>query len=425
MLKTRAFLVLLAVFGLSIASELYKLRPRQFEVSQQEKIERQAAKDPLGAVKKVTKMPNLGTPGYESFAKHKYGVVHPGDKSSHHQVSWFDDGRFPFTQPDGSSRDSNGALKSVPKSSHGFVLKELPLRGDAVQPYYMTKDYNADDVKRAILVVPGMPRDSWKWTTLMQNAFRYVYTKKKYGMKKEDTVILSPLALNQEDQAAGAVSNDNWAVYKNSYWSVGGATISPKLKNPVSYFTALDKMVDMLLDKSKFPNLDKVVIVGHSMGAQAVQRYAVIRKEQKDQESSLLWWIGNPGAWTWLNAGRPTYWPNCQDQMDLWPYGLNETGRPEYNKDTSSDDLVQAFRKRTVQIALGLADNGAGNTHCQAYYQGANHLDRGTHFIQSLAGMDGGLPSGFEVNYVAKVAHQDYPMFASPHSLDFIFGKDF
>ncbi|WFD22063.1 hypothetical protein MEQU1_000725 [Malassezia equina] len=402
------------------------LRPRQYDNSPQEEIAKQAADDPIGATNKVAKMPNLGTPDYASFSKHEYGVVHPGERSSHYQVPWFDDGKFPFTQPDGSSRDSNGALKSVPTSSKGFVLKDdLDLSGDAVQPYYITEDYNADDVKRAIIVIPGMPRDSWKWTTLMQNAFRYVYTKNKYGMNKKDTIILSPLALNQDDKAAGAVTNSNWAVYKNSYWSVGGATISPKLDNPVSFFTMLDKMVDMLMDKSKFPNIDKVVIVGHSMGGQAVQRYAVARKQNSDQDDSLLWWIGNPGAWTWLNADRPTYWSNCQDQMNLWPYGLDETGRPDYNKETNSGDLVNAFRGRKVQIALGLADNGAGNTHCEAYYQGANHLDRGVHFVQSLAGMDGGLPSGFEVNYVSKVSHQDYPMFASFRSLDFIFGKEF
>ncbi|WFD17817.1 hypothetical protein MCAP1_000026 [Malassezia caprae] len=398
----------------------------QYSNSTQEEIAKQSEDDPIGAANRVVKMPHIGEPGHKTFAKAKYGVVHPGDRSSHHQVPWFDKGEFPFTQPDGSARDSRGALKHVPKSSNGFVLKDnLKLSGDAVQPYYITEDYNADDVKRAIIVIPGMPRDSWKWTTLMQNAFRYVYTNKKYGMKKKDTIIVSPLALIKEDMEAGAVDNDSWAVYKNSFWSAGGHTISPKLKNPVSYFTMLDKLVDMLLDKSKFPNIDKVVIAGHSLGAQAVQRYSVVRKYNKDQEDSLLWWIGNPGSWVWLTDKRPTYWPKCPDLMNTWPYGLNESALPDYNKNANAGDLVNNFRGRTVQIALALDDNGAGNTHCQAYYQGANHLDRGTHFVKTLSNMDGGFPSTFEVNYVAHVAHQDYPMFASFRSLDFIFGKDF
>lgn len=402
------------------------LRPRQYSNSTQEEIAKQAVDDPIGATNRVKTMPHLGEPGYKSFAKNKYGVLHPGESSAHHQVPWFDNGNFPFTQPDGSARDSRGALKHVPKASNGFVLKDdLKLSGDAVQPYYITEDYNADDVKRAIVVIPGMPRDAWKWTTLMHNAFRYVYTNKKYGMKKKDTIIISPLGLIKEDKEAGAVSNGNWAVYKNSFWSAGGHTMSPKLKNPVSYFTMLDKMVDMLLDKSRFPNIDKVVIAGHSLGAQAVQRYAVIRKYNGNQEDSLLWWIGNPGSWTWLTDKRPTYWPKCPELMNSWPYGLNESSLPDYHENANAGDLVNRFRGRTVQIALALDDNGAGNTHCQAYYQGANHLDRGSHFVKSLSNMDGGLPSGFEVNYVAHVAHQDYPMFATSRSLDFIFGKDF
>ncbi|WFD18864.1 hypothetical protein MCAP1_001077, partial [Malassezia caprae] len=401
------------------------LRPRQYDNQTQVDIERQAKDDPLGATEKVKKMPNLGTPGYESFAKHKYGAQWLGDSSSHHQVSWFDNGKFPFTQPAGAPRNSDGGLTSVPSEVEDFELKDdIKLKGDAVQPYYISKDYNPKDVKRAVIVFPGLPRDAWKWATLMHNAFKYVYTKHKYCYQKKDAIILSPLTLNQQDKAA--VKNDNWAVYKNANWQVGGVTHSPSMDHGVSYFTAIDKMIDMLFDKSKYPNLDKVVLVGHSMGAQAVQHYGMLRKSNDEQDSKLLWWIGNPGAWTWLNAGRPTYWPNCDDKLDVWPYGLkNINTKVSYNTNAKRHELVDAFLQRDTQIALGLDDNGAGNTHCQAYYQGANHLDRGSNFVQSVAGMPGGFPSNFEVNYVAHVAHQDYPMFAANRSLDFIWGKDF
>ena len=417
--------------GLILAAQLVHafsvksgLRPRQYDNQTQIEIEHQAKDDPIGATNKVKKMPNLGTPGYDSFAKHIYGVHWVGDSSSHHQVPWFDNGKFPFTQPDPAERNADGGLTSVPNESNGFVLKDdLKLRGDAVQPYYITKDYNPDDVKRAVIVFPGMPRDAWKWTTLMQNAFDYVYTKHKYCYQKKDAIILAPLTLNQQDSAA--VQNDNWAVYKNSNWEAGGSTHSPDMPHGEAYFTMIDKMIDMLLDKSKYPNLDKVVLAGHSMGAQAVQHYSVMRKRNDDQDSSLMWWIGNPGAWTWLNAGRPTYWPNCQDQMNIWPFGLNQTSQHiAYNMDAKEDELVSATLKRETQIALGLDDNGEGNTHCEAFYQGANHLDRGSNFVLSVDGM-GGLPSNFEVNYVAHVAHQDYPMFAANRSLDFIWGKHF
>ncbi|WFD26148.1 hypothetical protein MNAN1_001123 [Malassezia nana] len=362
------------------------LRPRQYSKEVQAEIEHQAKDDPLGATERVKQMPNLGTPGYESFAKHKNGVWWLGDESSHHQVAWFDGGDFPFIQPDGAERDADGGLTSVPTETDGFVLKDdLKLKGDAVQPYYITKDYNPKDVKRAVIVFPGLPRDAWKWATLMLNDFRYVYSKNKYCYQKKDAIIISPLTLNQQDSAA--VQNDNWAIYKNSNWEAGGVTQSPKMEHGVSYFTMIDKMIDKLLDKSEFPNLDKVVIAGHSMGAQAVQHYALMRKNNDEQESSLLWWIGNPGAWTWLNAGRPTYWPNCQDQMNIWPFGLNQTAEHiAYNKAANPDDLVSNFLKRDVQIALGLDDNGTGQSQCPAWYQGANHLDRGANFVQSVAG---------------------------------------
>ncbi|TRM70561.1 hypothetical protein BD626DRAFT_477857 [Schizophyllum amplum] len=52
-----------------------------------------------------------------------------------------------------------------------------------------------------------------------------------------------------------------------------------------------------------------------------------------------------------------------------------------------------------MRHAQGLADNGAGDTHCEAQSQGATHLERG---------------QGFDsFDYLPDVSHQDYPMMAA------------
>lgn len=59
----------------------------------------------------------------------------------------------------------------------------------------------------------------------------------------------------------------------------------------------------------------------------------------------------------------------------------------------------------------GLLDNGQGDTACAASYQGANHLERGCHFVESVASISGGsLPKTQTANFMPNVSHQDYSM---------------
>lgn len=298
-----------------------------------------------------------------------------------------------------------------------------------VQPYFITSDFDASKVKRAILALPGQPRDSWKYANLFNNALNWVYNQSLYDIQEGEVIIVAPIVLNTNDQAAGATSDDgaDWAVYGGSNWEFGGSTQAPAADSSVSFYTALDKMIDMLLDKSVYPNLGKVVVGGHSMGGQAAQRYALFRHGQ-DNDDDVLYWIGNPGSFTWLTADRPAG-GDCDGNTNKFPYGLDESSNfPKYvrsmlNDGETTGDMVNRFRSRQIRYAFGLLDNGAGDTHCESYAQGANHLQRGANFVEMLSKQDGGFPSTQAVSYVAGVSHQDYPMIAATESLDFIFGN--
>ncbi|WFD38139.1 uncharacterized protein MJAP1_001087 [Malassezia japonica] len=300
-----------------------------------------------------------------------------------------------------------------------------------IQPYYITNKFNPNKVKRAIVSLPGRPRDSWKYANLFYNALKWVYAKNKYGIEEGEVIIVAPLALNQDDQAAGGTNGEdsNWAVYRMSNWEFGGSTHSPKSANSVSFYTGLDKIIDNLMDKSQYPNLNKVVVAGHSMGGQTAVRYALM-KHEKSYDNDIMYWVGNPGSYTWLVEDRPSS-EDCKSSENSYPYGMGDSddfpkyGRAALNNGQSIGDIVNRFRSRTVHYALGLLDNGSGDTHCEALAQGANHLQRGANFVQMLNNQDGGLPSTHTVSYVPGVSHQDYPMIAADKSLDFIFGKDF
>jgi len=166
-------------------------------------------------------------------------------------------------------------------------------------------------------------------------------------------------------------------------------------------------------------------MAGHSMGGQAVARYAILKK-QKKYDDNMEYWIGNPGSWAWLTDTRPTQNTTCTD-FDEWHYGIggNTSKVSKYaRKDVIADKaaVISRYRGRKVHYSLGLLDNGPGDTHCEAVMQGGNHLDRGSNFIQMLGGMAGGFPMNSQtVSFVANASHQDYAMMSANSSLQYIF----
>lgn len=88
---------------------------------------------------------------------------------------------------------------------------------------------------------------------------------------------------------------------------------------------------------------------------------------------------------------------------------------------------MDRFLARKMHYALGLLDNGAGDTHCEAGVQGGNHLDRGSQFAIQLSGIPSanGWPKNHTLDYVVGVSHQDYAMMSSNASLQRIFYDNF
>ncbi|WFD33013.1 hypothetical protein MSPP1_004070 [Malassezia sp. CBS 17886] len=426
-LQLSLVLAALAV-GVAVALPAEQLLRRQFQFDTQEKIQDQSKDDPIGATKMVLNMPHLSDYGYDfGYKEHGQLVSGWGDSK---QVSWFNNGSFPFTKTVDAPGDQDNGWQSVPESLEGLELKTdvtIAQEGDTtvVQPYYISKNVNTDQVKRVVIVLPGKPRQAWKYANLMYNALKWVNNQNLYGRSEGDAIIVAPVVLNNADKSAGGAKS-NWAVYRLSNWDNGGVTHSPELDHSVSFFTALDDIIDKFMDRSEYPNVEKVVVAGHSLGAMAAQRHAVQMKSKN--EDRVAWWIGNPGAWTWLVSDRPVKRDDCASSENDFPYGLDdEDNYTKYLKSQGIDasDIVSRYRSRSVHYALALLDNQLGDSHCEAQAQGVNHLQRGANYVMMLNNQDGGLPDTHSVSYIAGVSHQDYPMFAAAPSLAYLFGDAF
>src|ERR1700676_2532419 len=103
----------------------------------------------------------------------------------------------------------------------------------------------------------------------------------------------------------------------------GEAALAPA---PASSFEALDAILARLADRRLFPNLNQVVVAGHSGGAQVVQRYAIAGKGElalTSQGIGVRYVVANPSSYAYFNGERPepSIAANCPD-YNHWKYGM-------------------------------------------------------------------------------------------------------
>lgn len=234
-----------------------------------------------------------------------------------------------------------------------------------------------------------------------------------WNMTNETVGIVAPAFMNMQDLQAGACKSQ-YLCWNSSYWQQGGSAKNPPMKSHISSFLALDQLLDQLFLNTTYPSLNQVVVAGHSLGGQAAQRYAVLKKT-KPYDNNVRYWIGNPGSWAYLTSKRPDTNDSALDSYDRWPYGIhqNTSKVPSYaRRDVVAQNgslVAERFRNRTVGYFMSLMDVGAGVKTAAAMWQGYNHLDRGSKFVISM-GQDfpGGFPKNHTADFEPNLTHVDY-----------------
>jgi len=240
-----------------------------------------------------------------------------------------------------------------------------------------------------------------------------------------------PCFLTDLDLAGAAVEGN--ILFGHTTWVSGHKNIAPDTVETSAY-DVMDELVSYYMDTTKFPALEAVVIAGHSAGGQMTQRYAAMRKTS-DQDPKVLsiyvsriaslhrlqvhYWVANPGSLLWLAEDRPAPNADCQG-VDSYKYGLTDKLPAYALKDAKAlgrEGLVERYFSRNIHYAWGLADDGPGDTRCQAVTQGSTHLERGQNFVAMIDQL-GGLPSTSTVDYVDGVSHQVERMFMSSEGCD-------
>ncbi|WJK09149.1 alpha/beta hydrolase [Pseudomonas fluorescens] len=237
-----------------------------------------------------------------------------------------------------------------------------------------------------------------------------------------NTLVIAPQFLNESDVSLYSLPASvlRW---QGNDWMGGGLSTGP---NPLSSYAALDEIVGRLSDRKQFPDVNQIVIFGHSGGAQVVQRYALLAQEQpalKTEGIRLRYVVANPSSYAYFNEQRPVAFDHAKcPGFNRWKYGLMDP--PIYSGGQTPAQLEGRYVKREVIYLLGQQDTDpqhpALDKSCAAKAQGAYRLERGKLFFGYLLRRH---PEGVNQRLieVPGVGHNGDGMLTSPEGQKAIF----
>jgi pimeloyl-ACP methyl ester carboxylesterase len=151
--------------------------------------------------------------------------------------------------------------------------------------------------------------------------------------------------------------------------------------SPASSYDVLDDLVDKLSNTAAFPELGRIVLIGHGGGAQMLARYAAVTRLRSSRTVSFI--IANSGTYLYLTTTRPLAAAVPCEDVNRWKYGLRDP--PRYVG--APDAIVKNFAARDITLLLGGSDvkrSGVLDQSCAAEAQGRNRLERGQYFLEAL-----------------------------------------
>jgi pimeloyl-ACP methyl ester carboxylesterase len=261
-------------------------------------------------------------------------------------------------------------------------------------------DRRNERIRRALIMVHGTNRNADHYfATAMAAAF--------LAGAVDDTVVVAPHLIACADKPD--LNEIVWSCGGDSWRSGGASTSHPDL----SSFDFADQILRMLANKNSFPNMQAIVVAGHSAGGQYVTRYEMANRVHETLGVPVTYVVANPSSYAWPAAVRPLPTGNADpagaDKEALGPNGekvnsdfsygpFDATKAPNFNKwpagfdgkagyvaNMSDDQLKKQLIERPTTYLLGQVDVlplGGFDSSPTAMAQGPTRRARGEAFVK-------------------------------------------
>ncbi|AUT64327.1 hypothetical protein [Paraburkholderia terrae] len=260
--------------------------------------------------------------------------------------------------------------------------------GDGTLPLYADRDIDAaePDVTRVFIIVHGTLRNADKYFATGQQVHAAA------GADATRSMIVAPQFLTTRDLRAFPMP-DSTLAWSEAGWKEGAPARRPA---SVSSFAALDALLEHFDDRQRYPALSSVTVIGHSAGAQVVQRYAVAGRAEEALARDgirVRYVVANPSSYLYFDDERPVS-RGVFEHVDMqacpraveWKYGMVDP--PAYVASQDAAQIEARYAKRDVVYLLGMEDVDP-RTHfidrsCAAMAQGPFRLARGLAYFDYL-----------------------------------------
>ncbi|GAB4058758.1 hypothetical protein [Uliginosibacterium sediminicola] len=320
---------------------------------------------------------------------------------------------------------SSAARKAVPKIQDGW-LDVRAGEGQGRLPIHVSRDWSQAQpaVRRALIVVHGITRD---------DLLAGERAAAKVPSAADDAIIITPQFLIAEDVAAHQLPELTlrWGV---DDWKAGFKAQAPA---PLSAYAVMDAIFARLLDRQLFPNLQSIVLAGHSAGGQYLQRYALFGQGSAlvDQAGvRLRYVVANPSSYAYANDLRPLAAggfaaadaSQCE-RVDRWPYSLSANLPAYARKPLDPAALMRRYLAHDVIYLLGEEDKDPHHPQldksCAGEAQGDSRLQRGRYYFAYAAQFPRDAAFKQRLFIVPGVAHNSTRMFGSSCGLAALFDE--
>jgi len=332
---------------------------------------------------------------------------------------------------DYSDPEDPNASSWMEHAAASFVCPNMFTISGMHLPYCADKPISTADntVANVIIVIHGMDRTAASSFSVVKNT--------RTAVGATDATIVAPQFLISDDIDQYNVPSD--ILYWTSGWKSGD--ISQNYPQ-ISSYAVTDEIIRSFFDRSKFPNVNRITVIGHSAGGQFTNRYAAGNQIEQQANSlgiAMRYVVANPSSYIYFSSDRPKgtttdFAPLNSSQISGCPgyntykYGLD--GLNIYMAAVGAAQIKSQYQSRQVTYLLGMLDTDPNDSSldvtCPAELQGAYRLERGKIYYNYLGFFYGpSIYSKHTISYIEGVGHSSSGMFNSDSGRIALFGDSF
>ncbi|MBA3975812.1 MAG: hypothetical protein C0504_16525 [Candidatus Solibacter sp.] len=284
----------------------------------------------------------------------------------------------------------------------------------------------APEIKLAYIMVHGTNRNASEY-------FAWTLASTAAAAKLHSTAVVAP-HFKARTAAGGDPVNPGELFWTNEAWKTGetasnGAEFS---------YDAMNSIVRAVADRTRFPNLEEIVVAGHSAGGQYVQRYAATNLIDPIANIKIRYVVANPSSYLYMNELRLSPGGACSEAggctgkfipysdaqncttYNHYRFGLDRlTG---FAALAGAQRIRAQFPARRVYYLVGELDTNTADPtldkSCPAQSQGPNRRERGLNFFNHVTRQ---IPANHKLGIAPGCGHSAVCVFAGPAGVKAVF----